>query len=52
MSISYICNLMNIAVYSAFISPTSIAYIKNVVDYLNRNNHEFILIDSLRELFR
>ena len=39
---------MNIAVYSAFISPTSIAYIKNVVDYLNRNNHEFILIDSLK----
>ena len=40
---------MNIAVYSAFISPTSIAYIKNVVDYLNRNNHEFILIDSLEK---
>jgi len=40
---------MNIAVYSAFISPTSIAYIKNVVDYLNRNNHEFILIDSLKK---
>ena len=40
---------MNIAIYSAFISPTSIAYIKNVVDYLNRNNHEFILIDSLEK---
>ncbi len=40
---------MNIAVYSAFISPTSIAYIKNVVDYLNRNNHKYILIDSLEK---
>ena len=40
---------MNIAIYSAFISPTSIAYIKNVVDYLNRNNHKYILIDSLKK---
>ena len=40
---------MNIAVYSAFISQTSIAYIKNVVDYLNRNNHKYILIDSLEK---
>ena len=40
---------MNIAVYSAFISPTSIAYIKNVVDYLNRNNHKYILINSLEK---
>ena len=40
---------MNIAVYSAFISQTSIAYIKNVVDYLNRNNHKYILIDSLKK---
>ena len=41
--------IMNIAVYSAFISPTSIAYIKNVVDYLNRNNHKYILINSLEK---
>jgi len=41
--------IMNIAVYSAFISPTSIAYIKNVVDYLNRNNHKYILISSLEK---
>ncbi len=40
---------MNIAVYSAFISPTSISYIKNVVDYLNRNNHKYILINSLEK---
>lgn len=40
---------MNIAIYSAFLSPTSINYIKTVVEYLNRNNHQFILIDSLKK---
>ena len=40
---------MNIAIYSAFLSPTSINYIKTVVEYLNRNNHQFILINSLKK---
>ena len=40
---------MNIAIYSAFLSPTSVNYIKTVVEYLNRNNHQFILIDSLKK---
>lgn len=40
---------MNIAIYSAFLSPTSINYIKTVVEYMNRNNHHFILIDSLKK---
>jgi NAD+ kinase len=42
---------MNIAIYSAFLSPTSVNYIKTVVEYLNRNNHQFILIDSLKKYF-
>jgi NAD+ kinase len=40
---------MYIAIYSAFISPTSIAYIKTVIDYLNANQHDFILVDRLRK---
>ena len=40
---------MNIAIYSAFLSPTSINYIKTVVEYLSRNNHQFILINSLKK---
>ena len=40
---------MYIAIYSAFFSSTSIAYIKTVVDYLNSNNHKFILIDRLKK---
>ena len=40
---------MYIAIYSAFFSPTSIAYIKTVIDYLNANQHDFILVDSLRK---
>ena len=40
---------MYIAIYSAFISPTSIAYIKTVIDYLNTNQHDFILVDRLRK---
>ena len=40
---------MYIAIYSAFFSPTSIAYIKTVIDYLNANQHDFILVDRLRK---
>lgn len=40
---------MYIAIYSAFFSPTSIAYIKTVIDYLNVNQHDFILVDRLRK---
>ena len=40
---------MYIAIYSAFFSPTSIAYIKMVIDYLNANQHYFILVDRLRK---
>ena len=40
---------MYIAIYSAFFSPTSIAYIKMVIDYLNANQHDFILVDRLRK---
>ncbi len=40
---------MYIAIYSAFFSPTSIAYIRTVIDYLKRHNHKFILIDRLEK---
>lgn len=40
---------MHIAIYSAFFSPTSIAYIKTVIEYLNANDHQFILVDRLKK---
>lgn len=40
---------MYIAIYSAFFSQTSIAYIKTVIDYLNTNNHKFILVNRLKK---
>ena len=40
---------MNIAIYSAFYSKTSITYIKSVIDYLEENKHIFILVDRLKK---
>ena len=40
---------MNIAIYSAFYSKTSITYIKSVIDYLEENKHGFILVDRLKK---
>ena len=40
---------MNIAIYSAFYSTTSITYIKSVIDYLEENKHDFILVDRLKK---
>ena len=40
---------MYIAIYTAFYSPTSITYIKSVIDYLNTNNHQFVLVDRLKK---
>ena len=41
--------MMNIAIYSAFYSTTSITYIKSVIDYLEENKHDFILVDRLKK---
>ncbi len=40
---------MRIAIYSAFFSPTSIAYIKTVIDYLSANDYHFLLVDRLKK---
>lgn len=40
---------MNIAIYSAFYSKTSITYIKSVIDYLEENKYDFILVDRLKK---
>ena len=41
--------MMNIAIYSAFYSTTSITYIKSVIDYLEEKKHNFILVDRLKK---
>ena len=41
--------MMNIAIYSAFYSTTSITYIKSVINYLEEKKHVFILVDRLKK---
>ena len=40
---------MRIAIYSAFFSPTSITYIKTVIEYLSANGHHFLLVDRMKK---
>ncbi len=40
---------MYIAIYSAFLSTTSIAYIKTLIDFLKKNKHKFIILDRLKK---
>ena len=40
---------MHIAIYSAFFSPTSITYIKTVIEYLSANGHHFLLVDRMKK---
>lgn len=40
---------MRIAIYSAFFSPTSITYIKTVIEYLSANGHQFLLVDRMKK---
>ena len=42
-------DVMYIAIYSAFFSPTSITYIKSVIEYLTNYDHKFILVDRLEK---
>ncbi len=40
---------MYIAIYSAFFSPTSLALVKKVIEYLDTHQHKFILLDRLQK---
>ena len=40
---------MYIAIYSAFLSTTSITYIKTLIDLLKKNKHKFIILDRLKK---
>ena len=40
---------MRIAIYSAFFSPTSITYIKPVIEYFSANGHHFLLVDRMKK---
>ena len=40
---------MNIAIYSAFFSPETLAYIKTVIEYLESHQHNITLVDRLKK---
>ena len=42
---------MNIAIYNAFFSPDTLAYVKTVVSYLEEHGHQIIIIDRLKKHF-
>ena len=42
---------MNIAIYNAFFSSETLAYVKTLVSYLEDHGHQFIIVDRLRKHF-
>jgi NAD+ kinase len=42
---------MKIAIFSSFFSPLTVSYVRSVIDYLEKKEHSFILVDHFKEYF-
>ncbi|MEK9612458.1 MAG: NAD kinase [Flavobacteriaceae bacterium] len=40
---------MKIAIFSSFFSPQTVSYVRSVIDYLEKKEHSFILVDRFKE---